>query len=268
MIDKEIMRRHFSRSARTYDEYARVQKEMAAELIKMVEGLYPAEILDIGCGAGLLTRMLCQKFPKARITAVDIAPGMIEMSRKKLSGANVSFRCDDIEEVEVGGKYDLIISNAAFQWFNFLGRTINKLYQALSDHGLLCFSTFGDMTFNELRQSYAKAREKTGIKAASEPGQSFYGFPELLSLCRDSISAGDHCLIQGKERLVYDYFPSVQEFLLSVKKIGANNSNRENRTASPALLKNMMVIYQNEFSENNQIKVTYHCLFVSVKRRA
>jgi malonyl-CoA O-methyltransferase len=266
MINKKIMQKHFSRKAGTYDEYASVQKNMAEELIEMVKNQNPSEILDIGCGTGLLTQMLCEAFPKARITAVDIAPGMIEFIQKKLRAANVSFRCHDIEEIDFFSKYDLIISNATFQWFNSIGRTINKLYQSLSDKGLLCFSTFGDMTFRELRQSYAKAGNKTGIRTVSKPGQSFYSLKEMLALCRESLGDDYLGIIKGEESLICDYFPSVYEFLNSIRKIGANNSNLGNRTSNPSVIKSMMAIYQNEFSEKDQIKATYHCLYVAIER--
>lgn len=271
MINKQVMRKHFSLHAETYDEYANVQKTMAAELMKMVKeeklaGKTNLAILDIGCGTGFLTQMLCDAFPEARITAVDIAPGMIAFCQKKLKTPNVTFECADIEEAALRQTYDLIISNAAFQWFNSLGKTINKLYKALSGNGLLCFSTFGSRTFTELHQSYAKAKSKMGITTAGRPGPSFYNLPELLALCRDSLGEADPaCCIYGKESLTCEYFASVKMFLESVKKIGANNSNGENRV-NPSLIKKMLEIYERDFNDNGQIKATYHCLFLTIRK--
>ena len=123
MIDKKQVQIHFSKNVETYDSYANVQKSMCENLMNYIEQKYCEDnfnILEIGCGTGCLTEMLCRKFPNAKITALDIAPGMIEYADKKLSKYNVNFICNDIEEFELNDKYDFIISNATFQWLNNL----------------------------------------------------------------------------------------------------------------------------------------------------
>jgi malonyl-CoA O-methyltransferase len=271
MINKQVMRRHFSQNAATYDEYASVQKRMAKELICLLNQAKLTRdnrlrILDIGCGTGYLTRMLCETYPKARITAVDIAPGMIEQSKKRLITPNVTFRCEDFEEAVILHQYDLIISNAAFQWFNSLPRTLNKLYPALSGCGLLGFSTFGKGTFTELHQAYGKAQKEAGVKTFSGPGQAFYSLQELLALCREA-AGSENPFIHGKEYFSCEYFASVRKFLESVKKTGANNSNRTGGI-NPAITKQMIRIYEDEYQAEERIKATYHSMFVVVQKIA
>lgn len=272
MINKKILQMHFSRNAANYDAYAKVQKKMADELLKMISldskntSKY-LDILDIGCGTGCLTKRLASYWPDARITAVDIAPGMIEYTKEKLKDYDIEFQCVDIEEVKLNKKFDMIVSNATFQWFNNLKGTIQKLGQMLEVNGLLAFSTFGHMTFNELKHSHEIARKKLQIDGEFPPSQKFFRPEEIFGICKENI--GDDFAstykIDIKESLEYEYFNSVREFLYSVKKIGANNSNKSHR-ANTSLTKEMIRTYEEMYKINGLIRATYHCIFITVRK--
>jgi malonyl-CoA O-methyltransferase len=78
MIDKQLLQKRFSKSAETYDQYANVQKAMARRLMGQLDlqhwqGRGTVSILEVGCGTGYLTSLLCKKFPDADITAVEIS---------------------------------------------------------------------------------------------------------------------------------------------------------------------------------------------------
>lgn len=272
MIDKNILQIHFSRNAESYDSYAKVQKKMARELLSMIksdvkESMGKLDILDIGCGTGHLTGELLALYPDSRITAVDIAPGMIEYAKRKFIKSGVEFICMDIEEAVIGKQYDLIISNATFQWFNNFEETLLKLGRMLKNDGVLAFSTFGHMTFSELLQSYEIACKKLQIDKANPPSQKFYRPDEVLSICKDSLEAAKACSFEfaKKDFLEYEYFNSVKEFLDSVKKIGANNSNKSHKP-NIALTKEMMETYEDIHKIDGLIKATYHCVFIEARK--
>lgn len=262
MLDKRLVKMHFSVSAKNYDLYAHVQKKMASRLIEYAgpgEESPVGAILDIGSGTGYLTDLLTKRFPAARVTAVDIAPGMIELAERKLGKRNVKFLCADVEEMSFEENFDLIASNASFQWFNDTPLTLEKLYSALADNGALCFSTFGSLTFSELHRSYRKAMQNLGLTRGAPPGQSFYTLDELEGMCRQVVRPGAE--VRCEESLEYMYFDSVRDFFISVRKIGANNSNKGYTHKNPSLVKELTRVYEADFSENNRIKVTYHCLY-------
>ncbi len=272
MINKDKLKRRFSRNAKHYDKYASVQKKMGDTLIKTVmdndiDVHKIKNILEVGCGTGYVTRKLYKQCPNAKITAVDIAPGMIEQIKLNTWDDSVNFICGDIEEINIDNKYDLIISNATFQWFNNIDTTIEKLISALNINGILCFSTFGKNTFSELHKSFEKAREVMDITEPITPGQAFYSLDELCKLCQSVVSKNSiskEILLQDKEMFEYEYFDSCKEFLNSIKKIGANNSNKSGNIVSPAFIEKVMEIYDENFKEDNQVKATYHCLFMKM----
>ncbi|GEM_PF-871231 len=80
----------FDRAAATYGEQAQIQSMMAETLIGLLPaaGVSPsgesAGILEMGCGTGLLTRRLRERFPDTALIATDAAPRMLEAARNNL----------------------------------------------------------------------------------------------------------------------------------------------------------------------------------------
>jgi malonyl-CoA O-methyltransferase len=270
MIDKQIVRQHFSRNAVNYDAYAKVQKKMAEQLLEIIRLTLDRtdtapEILDIGCGTGYLTGQLIERYPQSNITAVDLAPGMIELAAGKFTRNRINFICGDIEELAFDRKYDLIVANATFQWLNQLPKTLGKLYGWLNDRGVLVFSTFGSKTFQELHQSFELAKNTLGVETDVLPGQRFPSYSGLEKICRESVGSSNSYSFTGRELFEYEYFDSVQDFLKAVQKTGANNSNRK-RHGNLALTREIMPIYEENFNVAGQVVATYHCLYIAIKK--
>jgi len=275
MIDKQQVKSHFSKNASNYNQYAHVQKKMKDILIKFIlqnnkDVSEIKNILEIGCGTGYLTSALAEIFPFAHITAVDIAPGMISEIKSKLTSNSINFICADIEETELNNTYDIVISNAAFQWFNHMPITLKKLYNSLNPNGMLCFSTFGKYTFRELNECFSKTRQALSIKESIHPGQFFYSLNDLTTLCKNAIGAttnDDKTLVESKEIFEYEYFNNCKDFFYSIKKTGANSSNKSNKVTSPTFIKKVIDLYNENFQENNKVKATYHCLFYKIIKK-
>jgi len=153
MTYKEAVRNSFSRYARHYDRYSDIQRICASRLISKIRSGPLGRILDVGCGTGCYTRLLRDKFPHSKIKAVDVSPEMIEVAAEKLKDTGVEFEVIDGEEVRLDEEYDLITSNASFQWFVDLEGALTKYRAALSMGGIILFSAFGPLTFRELQDS-------------------------------------------------------------------------------------------------------------------
>ncbi|WP_432408320.1 malonyl-ACP O-methyltransferase BioC [Wukongibacter sp. M2B1] len=269
MIDKDKLRRRFSRNARQYDKYARVQKIMGDSLLERIKDdkIVPRNILEIGCGTGYVTRALLDSFPQAKITAVDIAPGMIEYVDSMVESDNVKLICGDIEDMDLNEKYDLIISNATFQWFNDFSKTLEKLVKLLNPNGVLSFSTFGEMTFTELNNCFKKVRAQLKIYEDISPGQSFFSLEELKSICSEigEKSGLEAIITYSSQSYEYEYFDCCKDFLFSVKKIGANNSQSNRKIMDPSFIEKVMETYDRDYEIDNKVRATYHNLFIYMK---
>ncbi|MFC1548623.1 malonyl-ACP O-methyltransferase BioC [Candidatus Omnitrophota bacterium] len=152
VIDKQLVVENFSRSADNYDDHASVQKKCATRLTEILGGEKFPRILEIGCGTGMYTQLLRDSYKDAEITAVDISEAMMSKAKDKLEGGNVHFMVGDGECMKFDGKFDLITSNASFQWFESMERTIKIFSKALTEKGILCFSMYGCDTFREFKR--------------------------------------------------------------------------------------------------------------------
>lgn len=263
MIDKKKLSRRFSKNASQYDRYAVVQKKMSHRIIDMIKDRNPLRILEIGCGTGYLTRLLLNEFPNARIKSVDIAPGMIEYASQVIESDKVEFECMDIEEMESSSeKYDLVVSNATFQWFNDLDGTSRKILESLERGGAMCFSTFGEKTFKELKESYCMTSAEMELEKEISPSQSFYSTSQLEAIYLD----------KGVEKFAveesyeHEHFDSCMDFFNSVKKIGANNCQKERRKIDPDFVKRAIEVYEQEFRFQDGVRATYHNLHVIMEK--
>lgn len=84
----------------------------------IVKGSRPQSILDIGTGTGVLALMMAQKFPEARIDAIDIDPSaaaeaQINAENSPWSNRIRVYECD-LRSFQSPEKYDLIVSNPPY----------------------------------------------------------------------------------------------------------------------------------------------------------
>ncbi|MFS1515002.1 malonyl-ACP O-methyltransferase BioC [Bacillus sp. SCS-151] len=272
MIDKKLLKKRFSQRAETYDNYAIVQKKMAQKLMNKLSSFTYGDrlnILEIGCGTGYLTNLIYTNFPHAKITAVDLAPGMIDIAKKRLNGKAVTFLCADIEDIEMLEGYDIIISNATFQWLNNLPLMLTKLRKALNKGGVISFSTFGNLTFRELHSSYDSAKQVLNLQMETAPGQSFLTMLELSNLSKGAFNNSHEIPSENfrvEEDLEIEYFQTVHEFFTAIKKIGANNSNAGKSCQRPSFFKEVIKQYDNNYRDEHGVRATYQCLFVTYKK--
>lgn len=153
---KKRIRQRFSRAAGTYDAHAETQKDLAARLLEeLSDGRRVERILEIGCGTGHFTALLAERYPEARIIALDFAEGMVQLAGKRLEGKSaISLLCEDGERflTTCTGDFDLICANSTLQWFDDLGAALGQIGRLLSGNGRFIGVLFGPRTFSELGQ--------------------------------------------------------------------------------------------------------------------
>jgi malonyl-CoA O-methyltransferase len=271
MLNKKLVRQHFDQHAFEYDRYAIIQRQMANQLMELLEQHFPqkkySRILEIGCGTGILTEKLQKRWRSSQITAVDISEAMITQTKLKLgeSAKAIRFIAEDAEELasrgSLIGEYDLIISNATFQWFQQPAETVKSLLSNLqASGGIFAFSTFGPRTFYELHRSFHAAEMLLGLKPVPH-GQAFYPEAFWRSICSEALSTPSTFLWQQKEQAVF--YPTVRDFLTSVKRVGAGNAMQSSGSQPQMrqLYKQMEAYYSQHFSVDNSIQATYDLSF-------
>ncbi|MEW9701121.1 malonyl-ACP O-methyltransferase BioC [Paenibacillus sp. SI8] len=273
------IRSQFNRSAAgSYDTHAHVQRKMAGGLAEALtawkdeSGTDRINMLEIGCGTGTLTEILYTEWPCSSITALDIAPAMIDAAEQRLRSnyagysnnqpARLHFLHADIEEwaADCGAdSFDLIVSNACFQWLSNPRQTLGHLRRMLRPGGLLLFTTFGPDTFYELHEAFNEVYKASGL----EPQRHGLLF-QSMAQWRHSLDAAGFSNIHSQRAIQTETYASVRDFLHSVKATGASASEASTVSGiSPRrLFANMYKEYEHKFSIQGGVAATYDLVFV------
>lgn len=93
-------------------------------------------ILDLGCGAGDLTREIHEQAGAASTLGIDRSESMLALANAE-QVAGLSFERHDLADYTPRRRYDLIMSNAAWQWVKNHPALIERCAEALNDGGQL-----------------------------------------------------------------------------------------------------------------------------------
>ncbi len=261
---KEHVKRAFSLSAGTYDGHATLQREAACELMGYVPaGAGFRRIVDAGCGTGLLTGFLLERFPQAELLCFDIALPMVEQLREKFKG-RIHLFVADCERLPLRTEgLDLFVSNLTYQWMPDPLCAFGEAARVLRKGGCFVFSTLGRATFRELRSSVEKAIYVKG-RASLPPLMEFRGAEQIESLLRRAGFKG----IDIKGRLKVRSYASLWQFLRTLKHTGATNPFRDgSRSLSRGmLLKEVERVYREEFPSDHGIRASYDLLYAVARK--
>jgi malonyl-CoA O-methyltransferase len=260
---KQGIRRNFARRAGSYDRHAGVQRFMAQGLLALLgeDVVRAGRILEIGCGTGYLTRMVRQANGAAALVALDLDQALVAAARRRLGpDPRVAWLVADGEAWE-GGGFDLIISNAMFQWLTRPGAALAAYGRSLNPGGVLAFSTLGPQTFQELAAALGQAA--VSLKLAAPPEIAARKFLEEEAWATLLKQAGFNQVHLSRE-LVTTTFPSVKVFLKSLQATGATNP--QPRPFSPRVFKNLVAAYCANFAHNGSVPVTYEILWATARK--
>lgn len=257
-VNKPLMAKRFGRRAMTYNEATPVQAGMALRLAahaaRYFGGGSGLRILELGCGTGRLTSELLEAFPDARLLAVDISPDMVAYAAQRAPRAR--FMVDDAENFvrTCNETFDLVISNAAFQWFQQMEQTLGYVKALLAADGLLAGSTFGEDTFTELQQAFRSAYVELGY-----PGVEHNVSMRPVNWWRETLP---HAEVHESRQL--RKFSDTLSFLRSVQDAGAVKSTTGAHFLRRDALRMMVKHYESCFAvpEGGRVYATYHCLHI------
>lgn len=73
-------------------------------------------VYDLGCGAGNISRILAEKFPRAEIVGIDSSEDMLAKARTQTGDARITFAKGDLAHFKPAKPPGILYSNAAYQW--------------------------------------------------------------------------------------------------------------------------------------------------------
>ncbi|MGH7391960.1 MAG: methyltransferase domain-containing protein [Candidatus Rokuibacteriota bacterium] len=118
-----------------YLKFAGQRLRPAVDLLARVDAERPAEVYDLGAGAGNVTRLLKERWPEARITGVDDSREML--AKAAAAAPEIAWELADLATWRPARPADVIFSNAALHWIGDHDRLFPALLAGLPPGGVL-----------------------------------------------------------------------------------------------------------------------------------
>lgn len=259
-INKELMKRSFSRAASHYDNYAKFQRDVAQMLLDrlpVIDGM-SGVTLDLGCGTGNITAALQHQLADGdTLLALDISESMLRYARERTTS---SFSCinADAESLPIAdGSVSLIFSSLAVQWSENLAALYAELFRVLTPGGQVVIATFGPNTLCELREAWAAVDCQEHVNQFSERTQ-LQSAIDHTGLIVESWEEANLCL----------RYSMLTELTQQLKGIGAHNVNRNRQKSltGKGKLQAMTAAYEEKRDEQGLLPASYQTWFIHLKK--
>ena len=249
MINKPLVKQRFSKSLKTYNENAIIQKKMARKLINLLPVKSFNSVFEIGCATGILTKQIAENISFETFTANDIVEKSKEYIDKIIP--NNKFILGDIEEIKINKKYDLIIANAVLQWCENPQKTIDKLFSHLNNNGIIAVSIFANDNFKEIQTVLnIKPSIKTNLHGITEEYSLLFDSPK--DVLKHIKATGANALTEYKfTKSSLKTFEEKYRNLYTVKEKYYNFND---------------VSKHSDTSLNNKVSLTYKPLYIIKKK--
>jgi len=216
LLDAQSIRRHAERASASYDEYAVLAARLRAQMIERLGWIAfePEVVLDLGCGTGHAAIALANRWPKARVIALDFSPAMLRETARH----NEVSRCErllaDAFDVPLpDASVDLVFSNLLLPWCEDLDALFAEVARLLRPRGLFTFTTCGPDTLAELRDAWRRADDGTHV----------HPFTDMHDIGDGLIRAGLVEPVLDVSRFTLTY-PDLAAVALDLRSTGAQNA--------------------------------------------
>ncbi len=182
---------------------------------------------------------LRRRFARARVIALDIAPGMLRASpRPGWPRRRVESVFADAYALPLASRsLDLVYSNLMLQWCDRPDLVFRELARVLKPGAVLMFSSFGPDTLKELRLAWESV----------DHGMHVSQFPDMPQLAEAMMHAGlvEPVMDVEPHHLLY---PDVYALMRELKRIGARNaaSGRSRGLTGRDRLRRMIAAYEQQ----------------------
>lgn len=112
-----------------YSAHGRFVTDLGANILEWLDPKPDEEILDLGCGDGVLTEQIAQR--GANVIGVDASAEMVEAARKR----GVRAEAMDATQIAFQQQFDAVFSNAVLHWIHNQTAQLRGIARALKPGG-------------------------------------------------------------------------------------------------------------------------------------
>ncbi|MCL4807343.1 MAG: methyltransferase domain-containing protein [Thermoanaerobaculia bacterium] len=148
----------------------------------------PARVLDLACGTGTLTFMVCDRFPDAEVVGMDVSVARLDHALKRAHlrrDHRARFVLGSLERIAPAGRFDTVTSCYLAKYAD-LPRLVSRLRSFLNPGGLVVMH---DLTYPEhpvVRKAWERHFQRLRQTALNEWPAAIRVFDELPEIVRGS----------------------------------------------------------------------------------
>ena len=144
-------------NAETYAQNAGFVPALAADLVDLLAPQPGEDILDLGCGDGVLTAEIAAR--GARVLGVDRSASMVEAAKAR----GINARLGDAERLTFDHEFDAVFSNAVLHWTRDIDAVMSGVARALRRPGRFVGELGGHGNVASIVNAARQALERRGL---------------------------------------------------------------------------------------------------------
>ena len=125
----------------------------AKDITARLSGERPANVLEIACGTGILTRLLRDTLaPAVQFVATDLNPGMFAFAQGKFSAnQNIKWQQADVVALPfLDGSFDAVVCQFGLMFVPDKQTAMRECYRVLSPRGVFLFNVWDSIERNPI----------------------------------------------------------------------------------------------------------------------
>ncbi len=128
-------------------------------MLSLLKNVKNKKILDLGCGPGILSKILAKR--GAKVTAIDLSPEMVAIAKKY---AKVNVQLADAEKLPFKSEtFDIVCSSLLIEHLENIRMFFKKINKILKPSGIFIISTAHPFRNIEKFNNYFLSKWQTGI---------------------------------------------------------------------------------------------------------
>lgn len=156
----------------------------AGRMVDLADPGASAQLVDLACGSGMITRALLPKLgPAGTIVGIDLNPGMLAHARSTIDDARVTWYEADAGSLPLDdASVDVVCCHQGLQFFPDRGAALDEVHRILRPGGRIVIAVWGHLDDNP---EVAAMSQAIGEFLGEDVGRAMTGpcgFPDIRAL--------------------------------------------------------------------------------------
>lgn len=210
----------------------------------------PKRVLDAGCGEGVDLALLQDRFPGAKMVALDASHAMLRQVENP--GKMMGSVCANFAELPfMPGSFDMLWSNLSLHWHPEPLSVFFAWKRALNNDGMLMFSCFGPETLIPLKAAFQQVDGYGHVLP----------FMEMHDLGDRMVEAGFASPVLDRE-VIHVTYECIKRLLSDVRALGGNAlRSRRRGLIGKAAWSNLLDYLENERDADGRVSMPFEIIY-------